>query len=383
MKILKTDSQLHATRKLMSRFLRMQEGGLLLVIVALGLLLAVFGGSAKAPLFETGPDGQRQRVFRTTASGEKETVLVERNKFFNARSLATLAKDTSFIAIMAVGVTMVIISGGIDLSIGAIYALASVIGALVLHRYGPEGANAAMSPWVGVSLGLLACLGVALAAGMVNGSMIVALGVHPFIITLGTMTIFRGIAFVITKGQSIGSYPQAFRDLVLWEVGDGLSLVPLGIMLVVAQAGWMFLSRMAAGRRVYAVGGNELASRYSGLKVGRIKVQVYLWSGVAAGIAALLNLGYYGGASSGDGQGYELNVIAAAVVGGASLSGGKGSAWGAVLGALIIQMINTGIVILGIDQNYSQIIVGVVVILAVILDQVNLWMARRRQAGQF
>ena len=155
-------------------------------------------------------------------------------------------------------------------------------------------------------------------------------------------------------------------------------MVPLIVMVLVTVMAGLYLVRTAAGRRVYAIGGNELASRYSGVRVGRVKLSVYVISGLTAGIAALLALGYYGGASSGDGQGYELNVIAAAVVGGASLSGGKGTALGALLGALVIQMISTGIVILGIDQNYSQIIIGTVVIVAVLLDQLNAWVARRR-----
>ena len=360
------------------RALRLQESGLLIVIVVLGALLTVFGGKVKVPLFETNAQGERQRVFQLNPAGEREPVLVEKNKFLNAQNLAQLAKDTSFIAIMAVGATFVIISGGIDLSVGAIYALASVLTALVLRRYGPDGPLSATSAWVSLPLGVITCLGVAMLCGLLNGGMIVALRVHPFIITLGTMAIFRGIAFVITKGQSIGEFPQTFRALVRWEVGDGLSLVPLGVMVLVALVGGLFLARQAAGRRVYAIGGNELASRYSGIRVEWVKLSVYLFSGLTAGIAALLSLGYYGGATSGDGQGYELNVIAAAVVGGASLSGGKGSALGALLGALIIQMISSGIVILGIDQNYSQIIIGSVVILAVVLDQFNNWLARRR-----
>jgi ribose transport system permease protein len=153
-------------------------------------------------------------------------------------------------------------------------------------------------------------------------------------------------------------------------------------MIAVAVLGGVFLSLMAAGRRVYAIGGNELASRYSGIRVERVKLGVFVLSGLTAGIAALLSLGYYGGASSADGQGYELNVIAAAVVGGASLSGGKGTALGALLGALIIQMISSGIVIMKIDQNYSQIIIGGVVILAVVLDQFNNWLAKRRLAAR-
>jgi ribose transport system permease protein len=357
---------------------RFQESGLVVVILVLGALLSIFGGKVKVPLFETNAQGERQRVFRVNANGEREAVIVEKNKFLNAQNLAQLAKDTSFIAIMAVGATFVIISGGIDLSVGATYALASVLAAIIFRLYGSDGPHSAVSPWVSVPIGLLTCLGIASLCGLLNGGMIVALKVHPFIITLGTMAIFRGIAFVITKGQSIGGFPQSFRELVRWEVGDGLSLVPLGVMVLVALIGGFYLSRLAAGRRVYAIGGNELASRFSGIRIDWVKLSVYFFSGLTAGIAALLSLGYYGGATSGDGQGYELNVIAAAVVGGASLSGGKGSALGALLGALIIQMISSGIVILGIDQNYSQIIIGSVVIVAVLLDQFNNWLARRR-----
>lgn len=361
--------------------MRLQEGGLILVILFLGTLLAIFGGPVKVPQFETNANGERERVFRVNEAGEREPVFIEKNKFFNAQNLAQLAKDTSFIAIMAVGATLIIISGGIDLSVGAIYALASVLAAMVFNYYGADGSGGATSPWVSVPIGILTCVGVATLCGFLNGGMIVALGVHPFIITLGTMAIFRGIAFVITKGQSVGGFPPAFREMIRWEVGNGLSLVPLAVTVVVAIVGGIYLSRMAAGRRIYAIGGNELASRYSGIRVKRVKLSVYIFAGLTAGIAALLSLGYYGAATSGDGQGYELNVIAAAVVGGASLSGGKGSALGALLGALVIQMISSGIVILGIDQNYSQIIIGSVVIMAVLLDQFNNWLAKRRLAA--
>jgi ribose transport system permease protein len=233
-----------------------------------------------------------------------------------------------------------------------------------------------------VPLGILTCVGAATLCGLLNGGMIVALRVHPFIITLGTMAIFRGVAFVITKGQSVGDFPPELRSLVRWETQNGLSLVPLGVMLLVTFVAGVYLSRLAAGRRIYAVGGNELASRFSGIRVLRVKLSVFVFSGLTAGIAALLALGYYGSASSGDGTGYELDVIAAAVVGGASLSGGKGTALGALLGALIIKMIDNGIVILGIDQNYSKIIIGSAVILAVLLDQLNNWLAKRRLAAR-
>lgn len=366
------------TKKPLLQLFRFQEAGLLVVIFVLGLILTVFGGTVKVPMFTVGPDGERQRVFDTAPDGERTPRFEEKNKFLNAQNLAQLAKDTSFIAIMAVGATFIIIAGGIDLSVGAIYALASVTTALVLRSYGPDGPHAATSPWVSVPLGIITCLGVATFCGLLNGSMTTLLRMHPFIITLGTMSIYRGIAFVMTDGQSIGGFPEAFRNLVQWGTSDGLSLAPMIVMVAVTVAGAIYLSRMAAGRRIYAIGGNELASRFSGIRVERVKIWVFLFAGFTAGISALLSIGYYGGATSGDGQGYELKVITAAVVGGASLSGGKGSAFGALLGALIIQMIDSGIIILGIKQNYSQIIIGAVLILAVMLDQFNAWLARKR-----
>src|SRR5262245_2270 len=193
---------------------RLQEGGLLIVIFVLGLLLTLFGGKVQ------------MAEFKTNAAGETERVMVEKNKFLNARNLTQLAKDTSFIAIMAVGATFVIISGGIDLSVGAVYALASVLAALVLHHFGPDHPRQSSSPLLSVPLGIAVCVGSATLCGLLNGSMIVALRVHPFIITLGTMTIYRGLAFVITTGQSVGSFPEAFTGLVKWEVFGGLRLVP-------------------------------------------------------------------------------------------------------------------------------------------------------------
>src|SRR5712671_5790135 len=129
---------------------RFQESGLLVVIFVLGALLTIFGGKVKVPLFETNPQGEPQRVFRVNAAGERELVLVAKNKFLNVQNLAQLAKDTSFIAIMAVGATFVIISGGIDLSVGAIYALSSVLAAMVLRSFGPDGPSAGASPWLAI-----------------------------------------------------------------------------------------------------------------------------------------------------------------------------------------------------------------------------------------
>jgi ribose/xylose/arabinose/galactoside ABC-type transport system permease subunit len=353
-------------------FSKFPEGGLIIVILVLGLLLTVFGGEVERPQIVVGPDGQPTRVTQTDANGQEVPVLVKLNKFLNAETLTQIAKDTSFFAIMAVGMTVVIITAGIDLSVGSVYALASVAGAIYMNQFGSDG-----SPWM-ACVGVLVTLGVGLLCGFLNGIMTVGFNVHPFIITLGTMAIYRGIAFVSTNGQSIGDFPQSFRDFVRQGVIGDLSLVPLIVMVLVCVLGGIFLARMTIGRRIYAIGGNETASRYSGIRVGRIKLLAYTISGLTAGIGAVLALGYYGAGSSGDGQGYELTVIAAAVVGGASLVGGKGSALGAVLGAVILQMISTGMIILGIPQNYSQIVTGAVVITAVLLDQLNRWISDRR-----
>jgi ribose/xylose/arabinose/galactoside ABC-type transport system permease subunit len=357
-------------------FSKFPEGGLLIVILVLGILLSIFGGEVQRPKMIMGPDGQLTRAMEKDASGQETPAFVKVNNFFNAETLTQIAKDTSFFAVMAVGVTIVIITAGIDLSVGSVYALAAVGGAMFMNQFGSDG-----GPWSAVG-GVLVTLLVALVCGTLNGIMIVGFNVHPFIITLGTMAIYRGIAFVLTTGQSIGGFPQDFRDFVRQGVIGDLSLVPLIVMILVCIVGGIFLARMAIGRKVYAIGGNETASRYSGIRVARVKLLAYIISGVTAGIAAVLALGYYGAASSGDGQGYELTVIAGAVVGGASLFGGKGSALGAVLGAIILQMIATGIVIIGIPQSYSQIVTGVVVITAVLLDQFNRWISDRRLLAQ-
>jgi ribose transport system permease protein len=352
-------------------FSKFPEGGLILAIIVLGLLLAIFGGTVQLPKFQKNAEGKQERVMTKNANGQEVPAFETVNKFFNPKTLVQIAKDTSFFAIMAVGMTFVIITGGIDLSVGATYALASVCGAIMLNHAGSSGGIG------GTLFGILVTIAVGVLGGLLNGLMIVAFRVHPFIITLGTMAIYRGIAFVQTNGQSIGEFPEMFRGFVRQEF-NGLSLVPLVVMIIVMIVGGILLAKMAIGRKVYAVGGNETASLYSGIRVGSVKILVYAISGLTAGIAAMLSLGYYGAGSSGDGQGYELNVIAAAVVGGASLVGGKGTALGALLGAIILQMISNGLVILNIPQNYSQIVIGLVVIAAVLFDQFNAWLANRR-----
>jgi ribose/xylose/arabinose/galactoside ABC-type transport system permease subunit len=212
-----------------------------------------------------------------------------------------------------------------------------------------------------------------------NGVMVCRLGVHPFIITLGTMWVFRGIAFVETHALSI-LVPDSLTHVVKANLGLRRDLypVPMLVMLVVATAGALFLRSTTWGRRIFATGGNIEAAKYSGLPINRILTSVYVLAGLAAGIAAFVETSYYGAANSGDATGYELYVIASAVVGGASLNGGKGSAVGAVLGALLIVMIRQAIRTLEIDQNYEWIIIGVAIVVSVVLDRWSTVQAERR-----
>ncbi len=336
-----------------------QELGLLGVILILAVLLAVLGGTT-------------QRRVRDAGTGRE--YIVVKNKFLNVDRLLTLAKNTSFFAIMAIGATLVIVAGGIDLSVAGVYVLAGLAGAAVLHGCGPAGFWPNAPGWAVVLLTTMACLGTGTTCGLINGLGVVGLGLHPFIITLGTMSIFRGVAFVTTRAQSIGQFHSAFVEQFISRrvtVGDNEFIypVPLCILIIITLWGGFFLSRTVTGRKLLAIGGNELAARYSGLPVARLKAVTYVLAGLTAGIAAMINIGYHGSAASGDGAGYELEVIAAAVVGGASLSGGRGTALGAVLGALIIRMIVDGIVLLELDQNYSQIIIGTVIVIAAALDR--------------
>jgi ribose/xylose/arabinose/galactoside ABC-type transport system permease subunit len=329
-----------------------QQAGLVLVILLLGMLLTLLAGSH-------------------TDSVTGRTV----NNFLNSYTLIQTATDTSFFAIMAVGATVVIISGGIDLSVGSIYALAGVATAMVLRAYGPaEGAAA-------VAVGFAVAMGVGLACGAINGLMVVWLNVHPFIITLGTMWILRGIAFVASSAESI-LLPPALTDVAKAPLGLNASLypVPMLAMIVVTVLGAIYLRQTVMGRHVFAVGGNAEASRFSGLSLRRIQSSVFVISGLTAGIAAFIGAGFYGSASCVDATGYELYVIASAVVGGASLAGGKGSAVSAMLGALLIVLIRQSIRTLHFDQNYEWIIIGCATIIAVVLDRASASFTARRLA---
>ena len=339
-----------ADSTLARRLLGSQETGLVIVLVLVVTLLTVLAGS---------------HADRITGSVV--------NNFWNSNTLIQTATDASFFAIMAIGATLVIISGGIDLSVGSIYALAGVSMALALRAIGPTSQGTA------VLIGLVTSVGVGLLCGLLNGLLVIGLRVHPFIITLGTMWVLRGIAFVTTRAESI-LVPASVTAVTKTTMGLRLGLYPVPMLVMIAMTvlGWIYLTRTVMGRHIFAFGGNIEASRFAGLALGRIQLGVFAVSGLTAGLAAFLGASFYGSTSSGDAQGYELYVIASAVVGGASLLGGKGSAIGATLGALLIVLIRQSIRTLHFDQNYEWIVVGCAIIIAVVVDRWSAGVASRR-----
>lgn len=374
----------------------------MLVILLMGLGLTLFGGDkrvqtrialpADAVVVETYRDGSEGTPgsrplpevvgWRVTSGGDAGAYsradgfsyndrlgaifgTREVNRFLDKQNLVLVAKDASFIAIMAVGMTAVIILAGIDLSVGATYGLSALAGAMALNAFLDDTASLLLSVPVGVGI----CCLVGAVCGAANGVMIVGLRVHPFVITLGTMAAYRGIIFVTSKGQSVGSFPDSYTSGFFKAEIAGTYPVPVLIMVLVGAVGVFLLSKTVVGRQVYAIGGNETAARYAGIPVGRVKIIVYTLLGLLAGLSAAVYLGYLGAAEPNAGLTYELKVIAATVIGGASLMGGRGSAFGAVLGAIVIQLIENGMIILKIDQSYNQIVMGVAIIIAVVIDQ--------------
>lgn len=312
------------------------------------------------------------------------------NNFFRLNNLIpNVATPMSWMAIMALGVSFVIIAGGIDISVGSIFGLSALGAAAVLQLF-PEDA----SGWLVIPVAVSVPLAIGLACGLINGALVVGLRMHPFIVTLGTLSIFRGIALISVPTKSLPSgvraLPEAFTThFMSWQIVQQrpdaptilLQPVPMLIMALCVVAGWLYLAHTVGGRQIYAVGGNEEAARFSGLPVGRIKLRVYALSGLAAGMAGMVSTGYFGSANTATGEGYELTVIAAAVVGGASLTGGRGSALGALLGALIIKLIENGIFILKkidlglvtlqLSKEYSKIIIGIAILIAVAIDRLS------------
>jgi ribose transport system permease protein len=284
-------------------------------------------------------------------------------RFLTLRNVTNVVRQFSVIAIMSVGMTYVIITAGIDLSVGSIIALSGCMTAWFLV----EGYPIWLSVLIGLALGTL--------TGIVNGLLIVKVRLAPFIATLGTMGIARGVVLALTMGYPIQPFPEAFEVIGRGYLGP--IPIPVVIMTVVVIAGHIFLSRTTIGRYIYYVGSNPTAARLSGLNVGRILILVYTVAGLLSGLAAVVLVSRLTSAQSNMGTGWELDAIAAVVIGGTSLAGGEGSVLGSLIGAALMGVIKNALILLGVNVYWQSVVIGIVIVLAVALDA---WRQSRRPA---
>ncbi len=277
--------------------------------------------------------------------------------FLTAINLASVVRQTAVINIMALGMTLVIISGGIDLSVGSILGVAGLFGAMVIKAGLP------------IPLGILAGIAAGLGCGLLNGLMIARLKIAPFIVTLGTLGAYRGLALVISKGLPVHEIPTAFSFL-----GDGNLLgVPFSLWVLAACAVAMhfLLENTKLGRYAFAIGSNSSAAFYAGVPIKNVVTAVYAIAGLLSGLAGMVEASRLMTGQPTAGQGYELQAIAAVVIGGGSLQGGEGTVVGTLIGAFIMGLLSNGSDLLGINPYWQQVTIGIVIIAAVGFDELR------------
>ena len=280
------------------------------------------------------------------------------DSFLTVNNWMNVLRQVSINALIAFGMTFVILTGGIDLSVGSVLALPSAITAGMMAS--------GMNGFTAIIIGLLA----GFFMGAINGIVITKGRVAPFIATLATMTMFRGLTLVYTDGRPITGF--ASDDILFQMVGRGYFLgipVPVVFMIVVYVALYFVLKKTTFGRHTYAIGGNEEASRLSGIRVDRLKIWIYSLTGGLSALAGIILTSRLNSAQPTAGTAYELDAIAAVVLGGTSLSGGRGWIFGTLVGALIIGVLNNGLNLLNVSSFYQQVIKGLVILLAVLLDR--------------
>jgi len=277
------------------------------------------------------------------------------DQFLTVSNLLNLLRQVSINAVIACGMTLVILTGGIDLSVGSVLALTGA----VLAGLAKSGL-----PW---PVALLASLALGAALGLFNGIVITRGRVAPFVATLATMAIARGLTLVYTGGRPISGLPEALRWMgtgYVWRIP-----APVIIMFVVFLLVYLMLNHTPVGRYIYAVGSNEEAARFAGIPVARVTLFTYVLTGLASALAGAILTGRLNSAQPTAGGGFELDAIAAVVVGGTSLAGGQGSVLGTAVGALIIGILDNGLNLLGVSSFYQQVAQGAVILLAVLMDR--------------
>jgi ribose transport system permease protein len=282
--------------------------------------------------------------------------------FLKADNLLNVASQIVVIAVIAIGMTMVIITGGIDLSVGSLVALSAVIVAWLIGRWGGEGASP--TTMVLASMGAIAACGL---VGLFSGAVITIFRIPPFIATLGMMQVASGLAFLLAQGESIYQIPDSFTWL---GRGADLAGIPNAVLLMAAlyAAAWVFMSRTVLGRHIYAVGSSAETARLAGIRVRGVLAAVYAASGLAAGLGGVVTASQLKSGAPTYGQMYELYVIAAVVVGGTSLSGGEGKVLGTLIGAFLIAVIWNGMNLTHVESYTQKVVLGLVILAAVLLD---------------
>ena len=280
--------------------------------------------------------------------------------FLTARNLGSVARQTAVINIIALGMTLVIVSGGIDLSVGALLGFCCILGADVLAR------------GMGIPLSLAAAAGCGLLWGAASGLLIVVLGITPFIVTLGMMGVIRGLTLVISRGLPVVNLPKSFASVGEGSVGP--LPVPLLILAGAAILMHLLLERTKLGRYAYAMGSNREAARYAGVPLNACTLGIYAILGMLTGVASMIETSRLMTGQPTAGEGYELRAIAAVVIGGGSLSGGEGTVAGTLVGAFIMGLLANGANLLGVSSFWQQVLIGAVIIAAVGLDG---WRKRR------
>ena len=305
--------------------------------------------------------------------------------FLTGGNLTILVKHVAINAILAVGMTFVILGGGIDLSVGSVAGLAAIIAGGLIH-------SGLVLRWLGVVVYLHTWLVIAVAilagalVGAINGLLISQLRVAPFIATLGSLYVARGTALLISNGATfpnLGGKPDLGNTgFPALGAGSWIGIpFPIWCMLAFAAAGMFLAERTPFGRRVYAVGGNQRAAELSGVRVKRIQCATYVISGVCAATVGLIIAAQLDAAHPATGETFELNAIAAVVLGGTSLMGGRGSVGGTIIGAFVIGVLADGLILMGVSEFWQIVIKGLVIVLAVVLDQMQQRYSRRTAAA--
>ena len=301
----------------------------------------------------------REATVMLTIIGFSVIISLLAPNFFTANNLRTTAIGMSADGIIAIGMTIALVLGGFDLSVGSIMGASSVIaGGLYL---------AGVNIWVGCLISIIICVGL----GTFNGLLIGKVGINPFITTLGMMQMARGIAYVVTTGspQSLASVPKSFSFIGQQNV-LGIPFIVL-VFAVLAIVGDLLMRNSSPFRKVFYIGSNEKAAALSGINVSKIKIGVFMLTSFLASISGMLTLSRFGVATPTAGVGTEMRVISAAVIGGASLSGGEGTILGAVLGTILLNLINNALVLLKVSVYWQQLISGLILLTAVTIDHIS------------